>query len=52
MLICNRVVLKKAGAVTACPAVITVVQHHFAAAFTKDLTAALVWPACEQSERK
>jgi hypothetical protein len=53
MLICNRVMLKKAGAFTAHPTAVAVFPHRFAAVFIiKNLNAALVWSACGQSERK
>jgi hypothetical protein len=53
MLMCDRVVLKKAGAFTACPVSVAVPGHRFVGAFIiKDLKAALVWPDCGQSERK
>jgi hypothetical protein len=53
MLMCNRVVLKKAGAFIARPAAVAVIPRRIVTAFIiKGLDAALVWPAGGQSEGK
>jgi len=53
MFMCNRVMLKKASSFTARSAAVAVLPHRFVPGFIiKDLNAALVWTACEQSERK
>ena len=53
MSMCNRVVVKKASAFTARLAVVAIFPHRFVATcIIKSLDAALVWPACGQSERK
>lgn len=53
MLMCNRVMLNKAGAVNTRPAAVAIVPQRAVAAFLiKSLNAALVWTACGQSERK
>jgi hypothetical protein len=53
MLMCNQVVLKEASAFTAHPAAVALPPYRFLAAFIiKSLNAALVWPACGQSEEK
>ena len=53
MLMCNRVMLKVAAAFIARPTAVAVFPRRFVAAFIiKNLNAALVWPACGQSERK
>jgi len=53
MLMCNRVMLKKAGAFTTRSAAVAVLPHRFvAASIIKNPNAALIWPARGQSERK
>ena len=53
MLTCNRVTLKGAGGFTARPAAVAVLSNGFVATLIiKSLDTALVWPGCEQSERK
>lgn len=53
MSMCNQVVLKDAGGFAAGPAAVAIFPHRFVAALIiEPVNAALVWPACGQSERK
>jgi len=49
----DRKMLKRGSAFSARPQAVAVLPHGFAAAFIiRNPNAALVWPACGQSERK